>query len=394
MRSNRSYRHLVSSQSGAAGLEPARWRDQSAEGTVELSLQQNHALGGTSSVTDNREATVSIRWLIPFMRVTGDAPGDIALLRSEGITLEGFAHPDTRIGHRAVMELLAASVAQHSDPCLGLRAGELFEPSDLGVLDYAARNCSNLREAILCCGRYMYLMHTAQESRLIEQDQLAIWQLHTTDDVEQQPAANDFALASAVGFARHRTGLRSPLREVHLRHAAQTCPAGYARMFGDAEIKLGMPCNAIVFDRAQLYLPMVLAHSGLQAAFEVHASALLERLRGPATLAGRARELVLEQLRGRRCSMPALARRLGLSEPALRRRLEKEGTSFSQLLGEVRYTLALQYLSDRSLAISQIAFLLGFSNVSAFYKSFRRRSSGATPAQYREQIWIKKLSAD
>jgi len=258
------------------------------------------------------------------------------------------------------------------------------------VLDYAARNCSNLREAILCCGRYMYLMHSAQESQLIEQGDVAIWQLCISDDVVQHTAANDFALSSAVGFSRYHTGQRPPLREIHFRHSEPTCPEGYARVFDGAEIKFGMPNNAIVFDRSQLYLPMILAHKGLQAAFEVHASEMLERLRGPTTIAGRLRELVVEQLRSGRCSMPALAERLELSEPALRRRLEKEGTSFSEVLGDVRYDLALQYLEDRSVSISEIAFLLGFSNVSAFYKAFGRRST-ITPAQYRERTWLRKL---
>jgi len=343
-------------------------------------------------VTEQPDSTVSIRWMIPFMRVTGNAPGDIDLLKREGITLEDFAHPDTRVGHRAVMELLAASVIKTGNPCLGIRAGELFEPSDLGVLDYAARNCNDLREAMLCCTRYMYLMHTAQESQLIEHGDVATWQLRITDDVVQHTAANDFALSSAVAFSRHHTGQRTPLREIHFVHTEPTCPQGYARVFGDAEIKLGMPYNAIVFDRSQLDLPMTLAHSGLQAAFEIHANAMLERLRGPTTVAGRVRELVVEQLRAGRCSMPALATRLGLSEPALRRRLDKENTSFSEVLGEVRYDLALQYLEDRSVAISEIAFLLGFSNVSAFYKAFGRRSSGVTPAQYREQSWLRRVA--
>ena len=84
-------------------------------------------------------------------------------------------------------------------------------------------------------------------------------------------------------------------------------------------------------------------------------------------------------------SMADMARRTAMSVATLRRRLAEEGTSHSQLLDDVRRELAERYLSDRSLAISEVAFLLGFSHVTAFYKAFRRWSRGPTPAAFRAQ---------
>ena len=79
-----------------------------------------------------------------------------------------------------------------------------------------------------------------------------------------------------------------------------------------------------------------------------------------------------------------LARRLGMSECTLQRRLRSEGTSFAGLLDELRLDLARQYLGDNRLAIYEVAYLLGYSEPSAFNRAFRRWT-GQTPREYRQR---------
>jgi AraC-like DNA-binding protein len=334
-------------------------------------------------VLESQEATVSLRWVFPFVRVTGTAPADIQLLLREGITLRDFANPDTRVRHRVIMELLGIAVERLAAPDLGLRAATRIEPGDFETLEYAARSCATVREAIQCTSRFMDLMHGAQELVLLEEGELATWQLRITDGVPQLPAANDFALASACAFAQRYMPEADVLREVHLMHDAPTDAEAYATVFGGARVRLGMPHNALVFLRSHLDAPMVLAHPGLHAAFELHAGALLERLRRSAGISGRVRELLVAQLRSGDVSMNGVARRLGMSIATLRRRLGEESTSHSEILDDVRRELAERYLGDPQLAISEVAFLLGFSHVTAFYKAFRRWFQGLTPAEFR-----------
>ena len=80
---------------------------------------------------------------------------------------------------------------------------------------------------------------------------------------------------------------------------------------------------------------------------------------------------------------PCIAPRLHMSPRTLHRRLEEEGTSFRQVLTEVRRELAARHLSERRLAIGEIAFLLGFSEPSAFHRAFKRWT-GHGPLSYRE----------
>jgi AraC-like DNA-binding protein len=144
--------------------------------------------------------------------------------------------------------------------------------------------------------------------------------------------------------------------------------------------------NALVFLRAHLDAPMSHAHAGLQAAYEQHVSGLLSRLKRDEGVAGRVRAVLVEQLRAGDFSVTTVARRLAMSVTTLRRRLGEEDTSHREILDEVRRELAQSYLGDASLAISEVAFLLGFSHVTGLYKAFHRWSHGTTPAEFRAQL--------
>jgi AraC-like DNA-binding protein len=67
-----------------------------------------------------------------------------------------------------------------------------------------------------------------------------------------------------------------------------------------------------------------------------------------------------------------VARRLGVSQRTLARRLEAEGVTFSSVLSDLRRDLALRYLAEKELTVSQIAWLLGYQGVGAFSHAFRR----------------------
>lgn len=333
-----------------------------------------------------QEATVALRWLVPFIRVTRADPRQIQALAREGVSLADFARPDCRIPHRVALALLAEATELAGDPCLGLHAGEHLEPGDLDTLELAARSCANLRKAIACLNRYVRIAHSALRAELVDGQGRATWRLSSATDVAEPYAASEFALVAAYSFARHYTGRPGIVCEVHLRHTFAADPREYVRVFDGAEIKLGMRQNALVFPSAELDLPMRHAHPGLQAAFELHAAALLERLKRRESVLCRVRELTIEQLSVGDVSMPSIARKLGMSVATLRRRLQEEGTSHSEIVDDVRRKLCEQYLADVTLSIGEIVSLLGFSHVAAFYKAFRRWSQGITPARFRAQL--------
>ena len=88
-------------------------------------------------------------------------------------------------------------------------------------------------------------------------------------------------------------------------------------------------------------------------------------------------------------SLALVAKRLGLSPRTLRRRLAADGSSFSAVAADTRQELARRYVASPDVAITEVAFLLGYSEVSAFHRAFRRWT-GSTPAAFRAQALCER----
>ena len=97
---------------------------------------------------------------------------------------------------------------------------------------------------------------------------------------------------------------------------------------------------------------------------------------------GRVRRVLLERMGHRNLTASGVAQLLGISRRTLTRRLTDDGTSFRELLDEVRAELAQALLQDPTLSIADIAYFLQYSEPAAFHRSFRRWT-GKTPQNFR-----------
>lgn len=224
-------------------------------------------------------------------------------------------------------------------------------------------------------------MDEAGEITLEESGEYASWCHRTFADVPQCPAVNDFVLAAAMTFARRNVAVWEPPVEICVPHERPSYADEYERIFA-APVRFGASYTGFVIRRTRLDVPMLGANPRVAAAFELHARQLLDRLRDTEGITGRVRANVATQLGGGEVTMQSTARQLAMSVATLRRRLEEEGTTFSEILDEFRKKLAERYVRDRVPAISEIAFLLGFSNVTAFHRAFKRWT-GVAPTEYR-----------
>jgi len=139
--------------------------------------------------------------------------------------------------------------------------------------------------------------------------------------------------------------------------------------------------NVVILPAAALDMPLVHADASLTRILERHAQELLSKLPAVDSLHGRVRDLLAAELQRGKIGLDHIGALMHMSPRTLRRRLREEGTSAGKLLDEVRRDLAVGYLRQ-DVAISEIAFRLGFSDGSAFHKAFRRWT-GRSPAHYR-----------
>jgi AraC-like DNA-binding protein len=308
---------------------------------------------------------------------------DVAAIVARGrLDLALCVRPDVLIPHSEAIGALTAYVAATDDRTVGLRAGERLQPGDWDVVELVARSAPTLRAALDCACRFASLLNEAVELVLQEEGREATWRFEARRGAARHAAAQDFVLSGAFTLLHHCAGEGARPREVHFGRVSPVDPVPYEARFG-VPVRFAMPHDALVFDRQQLDLPRPWANDWVHAAFERHAGELLDRR--AVGVRRRVAELAAEELRSGTLTMTSVARRFGASPATLRRRLEHEGTTFRDLVGDVRRDLAELYLGDPRRSISEIAFALGFSSVGAFHRAFHRRKA-ATPSAYRARL--------
>ncbi|HUK63797.1 MAG TPA: helix-turn-helix domain-containing protein, partial [Dongiaceae bacterium] len=225
------------------------------------------------------------------------------------------------------------------------------------------------------------LFHDTSRLELRIGDRHATLRHRLPGDLHPPRQGAEFLIASWVRAGRAITGVDwSPL-EVRFAHAAPAVSSDHERFFR-APIRFAMGENSFSFAVELLALPCARADATLAALIDRYAAERISRASGSGGLADRARSLLETELRSGEVSAGGLAKRLGMSVRSLNRVLVAEGTTYQALLDGLRHELAARQLTDTSSSVWEVAFQLGFSDLSAFYRAFRRWT-GTTPAEFR-----------
>ena len=167
-------------------------------------------------------------------------------------------------------------------------------------------------------------------------------------------------------------------------HHRKKTPAEFRSLLG-CEIEFGSAVDEVVFPGAVALMPIGSADSHLNELLMKYCEeALAHRAPARTSLRSSVENAMAPLLPHGKANAVEIARRIGMSHRTLARRLSSEGLTFSEIAEELKGDLARQYLRDGDLPISQIAWLLGYREVSAFTHAFRRWT-GMTPRQSRAQ---------
>lgn len=318
--------------------------------------------------------------LVPLLLGAGLDPE--ALARRAGLDPARLADPEAWLPAHGFVALFELAAEELDDPRFGLRLGLLQTPAQLGVLGYVAMNSPTVRVAFSNISRYMAAHQEGAELGL-EREGDTVRFTYRIADPSIAPRRQDAELTMGLGmsFVRALLGDDFAAEEVWLEHDELVDPSEHRRMLG-CDVRFGRRTNAIVLDASVLERSPPDPDPALLAILERHADGMLASVED--SLAAQVRSAIGARLQDGVPSQQAIARSLGMSPPTLRRRLDAEGSSFKQELTAARGGLAQRYLRDRSLTLTEIAFLLGYSDVSAFHRAFKRWS-GSTPRAFREQ---------
>ena len=268
---------------------------------------------------------------------------------------------------------------------LGLLFYRLPTLLDNGMVGFAILSSDTVGEALIERIRFSPLLRPYYGMQLQEIDsELIELALLEREPPGVGPRARVFGiepeLATWAGTAQRRLGAGRHFESVHCAYPDPQLRERYHEVFG-CPVQFAQPRSFVRFKRSLLERPMPHAHTEAHEICQAQCERLLEQMRaGPDTTTA-LRRLLLRRPR-KLPDLHAAAESLHMSPRTLRRRLQDEGSSFTQVLGDVRMLLARDYLRTTTVPVADVASLLGFADESSLSRAFRR-SYQTTPRAYR-----------
>jgi AraC-like DNA-binding protein len=256
--------------------------------------------------------------------------------------------------------------------------------ADLSAVGLLLQASATIAEVLVQLNRYAPLLvevECAGANRFEQRRRGAeIWIVDTRLHPDSFPELTEMTFARFVRSTR-QYGMGSFVTEVHVTHPEPAHAAAYASVFGSpAHFSAGW--NAMLVDEMWLSQPVQLQPSYLADILAAHSEALLKQLEAAQSARGQIERLLVPILHTGDIRMERAAAALGWSSDTLYRRLRSEGVTFEDLLDDLRRKAALHYVEAESIPINQIAYLVGFSEPSAFSRAFKRWT-GSSPRSFR-----------
>lgn len=316
----------------------------------------------------------------------------LRLLELHGIDQQRFAQqagigstdvptPKTRMAIELADKAFERAAQLIPDPAFALRAAECWHPSHLGTLGYAWLSSGSLRTGLKRLVRYSRILGQKAVCRCDDlPDGLHFVFDHGRGDKPIGPVLTDYALSLFVGMCRENYGPSLTLEAVTLRRQPPADATPYTRCFG-CPVTFGAKEDSFVLPLHIADWPLPTANHELVQTFDAILAEQLADLQD-ADLESRCRAYLLQELTSGEPSEEDLAKAMAMSRRTLQRKLGDLGLTYRSLLEKTRYHLAMRYLDDPMKSVTDITFLLGFSEQSAFTRAFKRWS-GKAPSEYR-----------
>jgi AraC-like DNA-binding protein len=310
-----------------------------------------------------------------LLREMGYDPAKV--LTGAGLDAAALSDPENRIPHFAMGRLLRECEARTGCPHFGLLAGQRMNLSHLGLPGDLMRYSATLRAALQTFVVYHHLNSQGMVTFLREEDGLSALGAAAIyhQDAESVDQIYDAFIALACNVMRGVCGSRwAPERVLFAR--VRPPNVGPYRRFCQAPCQFNAVQTALIF-------PAFLLERSMPEASPQRLRSLEERAQAIGIeLIAQLRRALRSLLFSGKCSADEMAGILLMHRRTLNRRLESQGTTFQRVLDEVRFEVARQLLDGTGLPLTEIAASLGYAELSAFSRAFRRWS-GAAPSRRR-----------
>lgn len=305
------------------------------------------------------------------------------LLEGSGLNADALLQPDLRVEAPLFSDLSQKAIRLTGEAGLSIHMGLQMKVTGHGIIGIAALMAKNLGEAIDIASQYMNLLSSFIALRLEIEGEYAV--VYIEETLPRYPLTDFGLLLMVIGcitMANTMTG-QIITGYADMRIAKPNFFERFAAQLSNP-FNFNQPLSRIVFAKSYLDLPLVMADPTSARMAREQCKKELCSLAGQAGVAGIVRELAFDEVAGF-CSIEDVAKALCMSERTLQRQLVAAGTSYSQILDELRHQKALQLLKDRNVCLKTVSNQLGYTNVTNLTRAFKRWT-GMSPTEFRESI--------
>jgi AraC-like DNA-binding protein len=306
-----------------------------------------------------------------------------SLLKAASLTVRQAENPHFRIPVKNQIKFLNLVANALPDEFLGAHLAESVDLRELGLLYYVLASSKTLGDALSRGARYSTINNEGIEITYRENHKkmsivfryVGVARLNDRHQIE-------FFVVTLVRICRQLTGRHLSPVIIKFMHRRAHLPAKLKSFFG-CKVEFGSDIDEVAYRQPFKDTPIVDADPYLNSLLVKYSEeALATRRVGSGAWRLNVENAIATLLPHGRAEMAEVARRLGISQRTLARRLATEGHTFGEVLNSLRFDLAKHYLQENDLQISKVAWLLGYQETSAFYHAFKRWT-GKTPTQIR-----------
>lgn len=338
----------------------------------------------THTVTKAPLVRMSIVRDILFYAEKQGANLDFILLES-GIKQADFENPDCMLPRHQVDLVWQVATQATQNLNLGLDMGSATQPSILGLTGHLYQTCPHLLEAVRCLERFNSLFGNSVKIRVIDEEARVGICFDSSGFIQ----SGNFGMRqgidawmSAVRYIFERAGAARPKPvAVHTSCKRDDRRSAYAAHFAPAQLFMSANEDVIWYKRADLEAPQITSDPELYRHFLKLAQEKLDEIQGIDPISNQVRQLLLNTFNQGFHGIEFIADKLHMTPRTLQRRLQAQGYTFSQILEEMKQEMSFKLLRSRQHSISEIAYMLGFSEPGSFSRSFRKWT-GTTPKHF------------
>jgi AraC-like DNA-binding protein len=307
------------------------------------------------------------------------------LLKAAHLTPAQAKNARFRVPVKTEIKLLNEIADRLPDPSLGLHLAEDIDLRTMGLLYYVLASSETLGDSLKRLARYSRINNEGIRITCRERKDITVKFEHVGVSRLSDRHQMEFFVLILLRTCRQLTGRNLSPTSVKIAHRRAEIPAGIGQLFG-CKAAFGTGVDEVVYSRQAASTPGVNADPYLNNLLEQYCEEALANRSvrsGPWRL--KVENAVVPLLPHGQAKLAEIAQRLGISRRTLERMLASEGSSFRGIFDALRSDLAKRYLGEQNLPLSEVAWLLGFHEVSAFNHACKRWT-GLTPKQVRSGV--------